>query len=72
MHAIYVALWIAGVSAFAYGGYHHWVFIRRLQDALMRGKIPLSLQAPHMGIPWMIANPGVVPEGAPHRRKAMY
>ena len=38
----------------------------------MGGKIPLGLQAPRMDIGWMIASPGVVPGGDPHRRKAMW
>jgi hypothetical protein len=72
MHTIGIAIWIADAIAIVYGGYHYWAFFQKFEQARMDGKIPVSLQAPRMGIIWMIASPGVVPDGDSHRRKAMY
>jgi hypothetical protein len=72
MHTIGIAIWIADAVAILYGGYHYWAFFQKFEQARMDGKIPVSLQAPRMGIVWMIASPGVVPGGDSHRRKAMY
>ena len=72
MHTIGIAIWIACAIAFAYGGYHYWAFLQKLEQARMDGRIPVSLQARRMDIVWMIASPGVVPDGAAHRRRAMY
>jgi hypothetical protein len=58
MHTIGIAIWIADAAAILYGGYHYWAFFQKFEQARMAGKIPISLQAPRMGIIWMIASPG--------------
>lgn len=72
MHKIAIAIWTADAIAILYGGYHYWAFYKKFEQARMEGKIPIDLQSQRMGIVWMIASPGVVPDGAFHRRKAMY
>jgi len=56
MHTIGIAIWIADAVAILYGGYHYWAFFQKFEQARMDGKIPVSLQAPRMGIVWMIAS----------------
>ncbi|MDA9508955.1 hypothetical protein XI09_30845 [Bradyrhizobium sp. CCBAU 11386] len=72
MNTIGIVIWIAAAVAFAYGGYHYWAFIQKFEQARMDGKIPVNLQARRTDIVWMIASPGVVPNGDPHRRRAIY
>lgn len=72
MHKIAIAIWTADAIAILYGGYHYWAFYKKFEQARMEEKIPIDLQSQRMGIVWMIASPGVVPDGAFHRRKAMY
>lgn len=71
MHAIGVAIWIGAALAWIYGAYHYWVFYDKFERGRMAGKIPSGLQRPRMGIAWLIASAGVVPEGELHRRKFM-
>jgi len=68
----FVAIWVAGAITLVYGGYHYWIFIDKLERARMGGKIPSTFLGSRMGIVWMIASPDVVPDGASHRRKAIY
>lgn len=72
MRTIGIAIWIGAAASILFGGYHYWAFLQKLETARVQGKIPNSLLARHLEIGWMIARPGVVPDGDIHRRKAIY
>jgi hypothetical protein len=69
---MYKIIFAGAVIAFLYGATHYWLFLRRLEEARMRGQIPLGLLRQRMGIAWMIGSPGIVAGGDNHRRKAMW
>jgi hypothetical protein len=72
MKTLGLAIGYGCALAALYSFYHFWRYTNKLEEALLRNQIPLSLRSPRMNFFWMIARPGVVPGGEYHRRQSMY
>jgi hypothetical protein len=59
------------VFSWIYGAYHFWLYNKLLAKAIIEGRIVPELSSGSIGFGWMIASPGVVPGGDPHRLKSM-